>query len=76
MDYWSGALASSPGSPSPFLTSFRAREFYTRKFEGEGEPGTEPRPPVASWPCLVLVAMRSIVHSTTLVLPSGLCLLH
>ena len=41
------ALASFPGSPSPFLTFF-AREYYTRKIEGEGEPGTEPRPPVAT----------------------------
>ena len=40
-------LASFPGSPSPFLTFF-AREYYTRKIEGEGEPGTEPRPPVAT----------------------------
>ena len=36
-------LASSPGSPSLFLTFFRAREFYTRKIEGEGEPGDEAR---------------------------------
>ena len=29
---------------------FRACEFYTQKIEGEGEPGTEPCSPVATWP--------------------------
>ena len=41
------SVASFPGSPFPFLTFF-ACEYYTQKIEGEGEPGTEPRPPVAT----------------------------
>ena len=68
-------LASSSCFPSPFLT-FRVYESYMQKIEGEGEPGTEPHPPVATWkpPGHGHVATHSIVHSTALTLPSRSCL--
>ena len=37
-----------------------------RKIEGEGEPGMEPRPPVAIWPWSWRPCMSSIMHSTAL----------
>ena len=49
--YWkrSEHLASFPGSPGPlFFSLFFMSEYYARKIEGEGEPGTELRPPVAT----------------------------
>ena len=50
-----------------FSHFFAHANFIRGKVEGEGEPGTEPCPPMAT---------RSIVHSTALALPSGPCLLH
>ena len=42
-------LASYPGSPSPFfINRLHTREYSTLTHRGEGEPGKEPRPPVAS----------------------------
>ena len=38
-----------PQAPPLLFSLFRACEFYMRKIEGEGEPGTELRPPVATW---------------------------
>ena len=34
------------------LIGLDPKKIYTRKIKGEGEPGTEPRPPAATWPCL------------------------
>ena len=55
-------LASSLGSPSPFLTNFIRKKLKER----------ESLVKLAK----VLVATHSIVRSTALALPSGPCLLH
>jgi hypothetical protein len=49
---------------------FRAREYYTRDIEGEGEPGTELWPP---WPAMAMVmaATHSVMHNIALALPYG-----
>ena len=67
-------VASSPGSPSPFLTFSRARILYAKnRRRGRAWYGT---PPIRGHLAKVLVATRSFVHSTALALPSGPCLLH
>ena len=50
-----GELIASSQAPPLLFSLFSAREYYTRKFEGEGEPGTELRPPVATWPLAGLI---------------------
>ena len=46
---WHTDTSLVPRLPLSFSHLF-PREYYMRKIEGEGEPGTEPRPPVATWP--------------------------
>ena len=69
--YGAPIVALSQGSP--FL--FRAHTNFMREKSKDwelGEPGTEPRPPVATWPR----SWWPIVRSPALALLSGLFLLH
>ena len=67
-------VASSPGSPSPFLTFSRARILYAKdRRRGRAWYGTSATWPRSWWP---LTPLSMYVHSTALALPSGPCLLH
>ena len=63
-----------PGSLSPFLTFSHVRILYVKN-RRRGRAWYE-TPPTRGHLAKVLVATRSFVHCTALVLPSGPCLLH